>query len=113
MISKRQSFDILNQGRRGVSWLVQLITGHNFMKRHESLVNSDEDNECRLCLEDTETSFHVMAECPALARERLEVFGTPFQSTPLRWSTRQVVSFVRETSINSLLDPAELYGIAE
>ena len=65
---------------------------------------------CRLCLEEEETSFHVMAECPALARPRLEVFGTPFQRTPLQWTTKQVVSFVREASIDGLLDPAGLYG---
>ena len=109
-ISRKISYNILGLGRKTVSWLVQLITGHNFMKRHESLVNGDEENMCRLCLEEEETSFHVMAECPALARPRLEVFGTPFQRTPLQWTTKQVVSFVREASIDGLLDPAGLYG---
>ena len=110
-LHRHRSFSILNQGRKAISWLVQLITGHNFMKRHESLVNEDTDNECRLCLEDEETSLHIMAECPALARVRQQVFGTPFQSTPLQWSTKEIVSFVREASIDSLLDPANIYGI--
>ncbi|MEO0337460.1 MAG: ribonuclease H family protein, partial [Pseudomonadota bacterium] len=112
-ISKSSSFEILGLGRKPLSWLVQLITGHNFMKRHEALVNGTTDNECRLCLEDEETSFHCIAECPALARPRQEIFGTPFQTTPLQWSVTQVVSFVRETSIDSLLDPANIYGTAE
>ena len=112
-IDKRRSFQILQQGRKAISWMVQLITGHNFMKRHESLVKDDTDNECRLCLEDEETSLHIAAECPALAAVRQQIFGTPFHSTPLRWSAREIVSFVRGASIDSLLDPANIYGIAE
>ena len=112
-LSRKTSFEILGLRRRQISWVVQLITGHNFMKRHESLVNENDDNECRLCMEDEETSFHIMAECPALARVRMEILGRPFLGTPLQWSTMKVVSFVREASIDSLLDPAGLYGLAE
>ena len=112
-LSKALSFQILGLGRKTISWLVQLITGHNFLKRHEALVNGTADNECRFCMEDEETSFHCIAECPALARPRQEIFGTPFQTTPLQWTIRQVVSFVCETSIDSLLDPANIYGNAE
>ena len=72
----RKSFEMLRLGRRIVSVMVQIITGHNFLKRHDSLVNKDDDNECRLCLEDTETSFHIVAECPALAEPRLRTLGT-------------------------------------
>ena len=113
LLDKSRAFMILHQGRKAISWMVQLITGHNFMKRHESLVQDNADNECRLCLEDEETTLHIMAECPALAAVRLQVFGIPFQSIPLRWSIREIVSFVRGASIDSLLDPANIYGIAE
>ena len=34
--SARKSFKMLNFGRRKLSALVQIITGHNFLKRHES-----------------------------------------------------------------------------
>ena len=112
-LNKRRSFEILNLGRKTLSWVVQLITGHNFMRRHESLVLENDENECRLCLEDEETTLHIMAECPALARVRAQIFGTTFQSTPLLWSTKEIVSFVREASIGSLLDPADIYGVAE
>ena len=112
-ISKKISFDILKLNRKEISWAVQLITGHNFMKRHESLVNSNDESECRLCLEDDETSHHIMAACPALARVRLEVLGSPFLDTPLHWSIKKVSSFVRKASIGYLLDPAEIYGIVE
>jgi len=67
-INKNASNNILTDfSRRQFSALVQLFTGHNYLHRHESLVHGTEA-DCRLCLEDEETSFHVMAECPALAR---------------------------------------------
>ena len=77
-ISKRLSFSLLALGRIELSKMIQLITGHNFLKRHEALVNKSEDADCRLCLEDEETSFHVIAECPALARQRQQTFGKCF-----------------------------------
>ncbi len=78
--------------------------GHNFLKRHCALVDKSDDAECKLCWEDEETSFHLIAECPAIAWARLKVFGTPFQSSPLIWSTKQVASFLRKVNIGSLLD---------
>ena len=50
------------------------------------------------------TSFHLIAECPATVWARKKVFGTPFQSSLLIWSTKQVASFLREANIGSLLD---------
>ena len=112
-INRSVSYEILGLQRRTLSWVVQLITGHNHMRRHEAIVNDEGERECRLCLEEEESSFHIMAECPALARPRHQVFGQAFQNTPLQWSTKKVVSFVREASIDNLLDPAGLYGLAE
>ncbi len=99
---KHKSHKILNLSRFLYSHMVQIITGHNFMKRHESLVQDTDDSECRLCLEEEETSYHIFAECPALARTRLMVLGT------IRWanlqdlSVRQITSFFREASIGDL-----------
>jgi hypothetical protein len=74
------------------------------MNRHQALVDKTTDPLCRLCLEDEETSFHIIAECPALAATRRELLGTPFLTNPLVWSVSQVAGFLREASIGSLLD---------
>ena len=107
-ISKKLSFSLLSRGRIELSKLIQLITGHNFLKRHEALVNRSEDTDCRLCLEDEETSFHVIAECPALARQRQQIFGKCFLAPPLHWTTWEVASFIREAQIGFLLDPPNI-----
>ena len=110
-IAPKKSFELLKAGRRKLSMLVQIITGHNFLKKHEALVNRNDDDECRLCLEDQESSYHILAECPALAEPRLRVFGNAFPDlTSLQWTTTEIASFIKEASIGSLLDPTEVLG---
>jgi len=104
--TKRElSGGLLRLGRNSLSVVLQLIRGHNFLRRHNALVKSDEEAECRLCGEDEETSFHIVAECPALARTRLSVLGYFKLSEPLDWSVSKVLCFLRETSVEELMDP--------
>jgi hypothetical protein len=53
--------------------------------------------KCRLCMEDEETSFHVMAKFPALATIRHRTFEATHLNTPLDITV--VVLFLRETFI--------------
>ena len=112
-LSKRLSFSLLAQGRVNLSRMIQLITGHNFLNRHEALVNKTGDADCRLCLEDEETAIHVIAECPALARPRLQTFGKCFLALPLQWSIQEVASFIREAQIGFLFEPPNNERAAE
>jgi len=102
-LDRGKSKQIIMSDRKTLSTLVQLITGHNYLKRHDALVHHNDDNECRLCLEDEETSFHIVAECPALARQRLATLGNIVLSLPLVWNKGRVLSFLREASIGHLL----------
>ncbi len=99
---KHKSYKILELPRFLYSHMVQIITGHNFMRRHESLVHDTNDSECRLCLEEEETSYHIFAECPALARTRLMVLGTTSWANLQDLSVHQITSFFREASIGDL-----------
>jgi hypothetical protein len=101
---KKTSFRLIKLDRRDFSKVVQVITGHNFMKRHQALVGEPTSPTCRLCDEDDEeTSFHVIAECPALAGARRNLFGTHCLTQPLNWS-HQMATFLRGESIGHLLD---------
>ena len=77
----------------------------NYLRRHAALVGDLEDDECRLCMEGEESSFHLVAECPALARTRLSIFGDFVLEVPLQWSRSQVTSFLRVALIGTLFDP--------
>ena len=95
----------MNTERAAFGTLVQILTGHNFLKRHNALVDHTDDAECRLCLEEEETTFHVVAECDALVSARTNAFSERYLNLPLQWSTHQLASFLREAQIGQLLDP--------
>ena len=53
------------------------ITGHNRLKHHEHLLSVEIiDSICRLCLEEEETAWHLIGECPSLVQLRANVFHT-------------------------------------
>jgi len=63
----KKSSLLLKLNRNDLSRLVQFLTGHNKLKRHKNIQAGIIDpHSCRLCLEDDESSFHVIAECPAM-----------------------------------------------
>ena len=75
------------------------------------MAGTENDDDCRLCLEDTESTHHIMTECPALAEARLKVFGgITLDLTSIRWTTKEIASFINEASIGSLLDPNLVLG---
>ncbi len=83
--------------------MIQIITGHNWLRRHESLQNPEVEPDCRLCLEDEETSWHLMAECPALWKSRQETFQQTFLEPPPEWKVYQIPQFVLRAQIGDLL----------
>ncbi len=58
-VSSSKSAEILCCNRDNLSWLVQLIMGHNKMKQHELLIDPSLSPTCQKCQEDDESSIHV------------------------------------------------------
>jgi ribonuclease HI len=108
--NKKVSFQLIRLDRRDFSTAVQLITGHNFMMRHQWKLGETSSPTCRLCEggddDDEESTFHVVAECPALAAKRLKHFGTHCLQQPLIW-THKMTAFLREESIGLLLNQGD------
>ena len=99
--------------RKDLSRLVQFLTGHNKLKRHKNLQNGvDDPHSCRLCFEEEESSFHVIAECPATQTVRTRVFELPSPialTDPPDWTISQVVRFLKESSVGDLLNQSRTY----
>ena len=105
--NKSVSARLVGQDRKTYSEVVQLITGHNYLNRHKNVIDRQDIPECRLCLEDEESSWHVVAECPALAEPRRQVFGTCVLPTPLEWHPTQLLRYLREPSMRELFGGPE------
>ena len=64
-------------------------------------------HSCRSCFEEEESSFHVIAECPALQSYRSEAFKLSIPTTlpnPPEWTVTQVKTFLRISPIGEMLD---------
>ena len=87
---------------------MQFLTGHNKLKRHKNLQYGIIDpHSCRLCLEDEESSFHVITECPAMQVHRSGIFNIPIPTNlpnPPDWTVSQVEKFLKVSPIGEMLD---------
>ena len=64
--------------RSALSWLMAMVTGHGNFRCHLKKLNLIGTDECRLYLEEEETTVHILCHCPALASKRLSAFGQRF-----------------------------------
>ena len=82
---------------------VQMITGHNFLNKHEAKINLEVDPTCRFCGEDRETSFHIIGTCPSFWRVRRECFEThELDSLSPEWQFFQFLKFLRLSKMKEL-----------
>ena len=96
--------------------LVQFITGHNRLRRHDNLVNggSDTDEEafCRFCEDPTpETSEHVFSRCDRFAITRREIFGLDILHPPFDFKVYKILNFLEIAGLYKHFDP--LHQLAE
>ena len=94
--------------KRAYSILVQLVTGHNHMRRHNTIMEYSwpdmEFANCRFCSEDEESSFHLLARCPNFAPQRLEYLGDVFLDHPFKVKCKALIGFLRDADIEGLND---------
>lgn len=68
-----------NLSRNNFAALLYLFTGQNCLRYHMNKVkNNTIDPTCRYCLEEDETSIHLICECEAFKHERKLIFGSEF-----------------------------------
>ena len=95
-------------GRKKLGQIVQLVTGHNHLRYHQHQICQDIDPLCRLCEEDSETSWHLIGECPALMEKRQEVFQKYFLDDNPVWTVFQLRDMINGSRTLGMID-----GLAE
>ena len=105
-LTDQRSSQLLSMFIHFRSRIVQFLTGHNKLKRHKNLQNGvDDPHSCRLCYEDEESSFHVIAECPATYSYRWEIFQcSTILTNPPDWTVDQVERFLKQSPIGNMLN---------
>jgi hypothetical protein len=58
--------------------VIDLLTGHNTLRRHLYIMGLNNNPTCRKCGAEEETSVHILYECEALASLRHTYLGSSF-----------------------------------
>ena len=104
----RMSYDLMKTDRKVFGLLVQVLTGHNYMRQHQDVIDSangdeTEDPTCTLCGDGNMSSQHIIGECGALAHLRQKYFSAQFLIPPFTsLSKGSLVGFLREAPIDEL-----------
>ena len=112
------------EDRRRLSQYILILSGHNFWRRHNFLVDSRKAREgrlpvamvvppyCNLCMSEVplcnsasnddflQTTWHLFASCEALATLRQEVFGEAYYKPLEEIKKSQILEFVRMAELN-------------
>jgi ribonuclease HI len=103
-VKKTKSRELISLERTKLRTVVGLFTGHSTLLRHMHKIGVQKDSPtCRRCGEAEETPFHILCECVALARLRLEELGSAFPQpkTYLSLPIKSVLLFVSRTTLLS------------
>ena len=107
------AFTLLRLPRASFSHIVQFITGHNFLKRHEGVIAESvarragidltADKRCDFgCLGGDQSTLHLMTECDPFAHLRLRHFGTDTPSPPFMMGIAKVIAYLKDAKIKTL-----------
>ena len=101
-LNKRISFELIRLPRAELGNMVQLLTGHNRLKYHQSKIDPSKDPKCSKCKVGKETTRHLMGDCPMIQNWRHEIFGYHFLEKYPVWNLTQFTSLMRKAKIDEL-----------
>ena len=105
-IDIKKSTSIINLDRKNLGMMVQVITGHNRLYYHQSLMEPmQQDSSCRFCQEEEETAYHLVCTCPRFWRSRMECFNDTFLEETPEWKVKQLLKFLKKMKMTELLNP--------
>ena len=97
----RRTRQLLQCTRSVYSRVVRLLTGHNFMLRHEKIAGNCDSDTCRLCGEGQESSEHILYQCGVLSGHRQRTIGLHL-ADQLPRNLDHLLDFINDDRIVSL-----------
>ena len=97
------SFSILRLPRVACGQMIQFLTGHNYLKKHQAIIDKSEDKTCSFCGSGEESSEHIMSICNKFATLRHLLFNDPYPAPPYTdLPFEAVVDFLKMANVNTL-----------
>ena len=95
---------VLKLGRLELSRFIKIITGHNGLFYFKNKIDKDINAICRFCLEQDETFYHLITECPAHRVARTDIFLDQIPYTDTNWSVRDLLNFSYSAGVREAID---------
>ena len=74
-VDTKMTNNITDMDKHSIRILTQMITGHAKLNRHKHLMGLEDSPTCPKCGVGEETPHHMLTECPAYGKLRLEIFN--------------------------------------
>ena len=107
---------ILKLSRLELSRILRLISGHNGLFYFKNKIDKEINAVCRFCLENDETFYHLITDCPVFFKSRREIFlECPFNDDN-KWSVRNMLLFSYLPGVREAIDgqtELRLFGILD
>ncbi|KAM8718643.1 hypothetical protein ACLKA7_001367 [Drosophila subpalustris] len=99
--ARNQSKRMVGLRKSDLRILTGYLTGHCSLRYHLKKLNLSETETCRFCALEQETSEHVLCECPALCRRRLQILGGETTPPYKIWGNKpnKVLNFIKSLNL--------------
>ena len=87
-----------------LSRFLRLVSGHNGLFYFKSKIDSEINPECRFCLEENETFYHLITDCPTFKQSRDSIFLDETIDTSETWSVRNMLDFSYLPGVREAID---------
>ena len=98
-INLSKSRELTKLSKDNLGKVIRAITGHDFRKRHTSILEKTNDNICRFCQTDTETPSHIILHCPTLTHQRAQAFKSYTADIRQIWAAKELAAFLSAPTI--------------
>lgn len=109
-LDRKLSVEYMKNRRTLFSAVIQFVTGHNFMLRHQALVKQGKsyyrkkNAKCTYCEKGEESTYHMLSECEKHAMTRFMIWGQPELKPPYKITFREIHEFLTQTKMKNFQD---------
>ena len=100
---KNKAKYIYKLNRQKLGRFIRIITGHNNLHYHQSVIDNSKSSKCRFCLQVSETFYHFITSCPSFTMSRREILLDKNISDDHSWSVDSLLRFSSIPAIDNAL----------
>jgi ribonuclease HI len=93
----------LSLSRHSLKKVVHAISGHNYLAKHQAIMEKELAGECRLCGEDLETFMHLLYDCPAVELQVRNTLQDKYIAKD-NWEPKTILEICRIPEIEEMMN---------